>query len=449
MTRRAIISCTSRGSHTHAPGRVVLLLLASLLGCGGASASNPSEAPPDPVGSSASSGCDRLPAPTGVVVNVSPSQAASLPSIVAAATPGTVILLADGTYANVPRINITTASVALRSASGNPAAVVLDGAYTTDEIVSIHAPNVTVAEITLMHAVNHPIHVAPPEAGPDVTGVRLYRLRILDAGEQFVKVNANAARTSWVDNGSLECSTLQLTDAGRPHVVAVAGSPCYTGGIDAHAVRGWTVRRNRFEGLWCPTGLAEHAIHFWDSSRDTLVEQNLIVNCARGIGYGLGDTGVERPFADAPYPGVTYIGHYDGIIRNNVVYADIPGFDTGIGLEQARGARVWHNTVYSTDSATGFFSSIDYRFANTVAEIRNNLCRRITQRNGASGAVDDNLENVPASDFVDPAARDFRLTATATDAIDQGVVVADPGLDMAGNPHDAAPDLGAYEFERP
>lgn len=82
-----------------------------------------------------------------------------------------------------------------------------------------------------------------------------------------------------------------------------------------------------------------------------------------------------------------------------------------------------------------------------MAEIRNNLCRRITQRDGASGTVDHNLENVAASDFVDVTAQDLRLVAGTSDAIDRGVVVADPGLDMSGNPHDASPDLGAYEYQ--
>ena len=390
-------------------------------------------------------GCDPLSPPTGTIVNVVPSQTAQLASIVAGATAGATILLADGVYSPVTRLNLMKPGVTLRSASGNASAVVLDGAYATDEIVFVGASNVTIAEITVTHAVNHPIHVSPPDTGPDVTGVRLYRLRLVDGGEQFVKVNPNGARTFWVDNGRLECSTLLLTDAGRPHVVALPGLPCYTGGIDAHSARGWVVRRNRFEGFWCATGLSEHAIHFWNSSRETLAEHNLIVNVAMGVGFGLGDTGTGRNYPDNPYPGVGFVGHYDGIIRNNVIYADIPGFDTGIALEQARGVRVYHNTVYATDAATGFFSSIDYRFANSVVEIRNNLVRRISLRDGASGTVDHNLENVSTSYFVNSVAQDFHLLATAANAIDQGIVVPEAGLDMDGMPHGTSPDLGAYE----
>jgi hypothetical protein len=363
---------------------------------------------------------------------------------VAAAASGTTIRLADGTY-GVSRLDFRTAGVTLRSASGNAAAVILDGAYGVEEILVINASNVTIAEITVTRAVHHPIHVSPLETGPDVTGVRLYRLRVVDGGEQFVKVNPNGARTHWVDGGRLECSTLLLTDVGRPRVVSLPGLPCYTGGIDAHGARGWIVRKNRFEGFWCAMGLSEHAVHFWSASRDTLTENNVIVDCAMGIGYGLGETGTSRPYPDDPYPGVGFVGHYDGIIRNNVVYADIAGFDTGIALEQARGARVYHNTIATTDRATGFFSSIDYRFANSVPEIRNNLVRRISARNGATGTVDHNLENTPLAYFVAPAMLDFHLLGSATNAIDKGLVVPEAGLDMDGAPRGSAPDLGAYE----
>ena len=110
---------------------------------------------------------------------------------------------------------------------------------------------------------------------------------------------------------------------------------------DVHAARGWIVRQSRFEDIYCAgEGLAEHAIHFWVGSRDTVVENNVIVDCARAIGFGLGENGngEGRAYQDDPYPGAGYIGHYDGLIRNNAVWAAVEWFDTGIGLEQARGA---------------------------------------------------------------------------------------------------------------
>src|SRR5215831_17853581 len=353
--------------------------------------------------------CPPLAAPSGTIVRVAPAQANDLPAMVASASAGTTLLLDDGTYRMTTsgeaarRIHFAVPGVTLRSASGNAAAVVLDGEYLTDEMMFVDASDVTIAEVTLMRVVHHLVHVTAPDGGPDVSGVRLLGLRLVDAGQQFVKVNENAARTFWVDGGRVECSFFLLTDAGRPHV-DMTSTPCYTGGIDTHSGRGWVVRRNRFETIYCPSGLAEHAIHFWTGSRDTLVEQNTIVNCGRGVGFGLGVSDAGRSYPDNPYPGVGYVGHYDGIIRNNMIDADQPGFDTGIELDQARGVRVYHNTVYSTDAVVSFFSSIDYRFPNTVADIRNNLVRVITMRDGATGTVDHNLMNVPAGYFVSPPA---------------------------------------------
>ncbi|AWV87936.1 hypothetical protein [Bradymonas sediminis] len=392
-------------------------------------------------------GCAPLPASAGTEVRVSPAQVGELPQIVRDAASGTTILLEDGTYMLGAPLQFRTPGVTLRSASDDASAVIIDANYSVNEVAFITASDVTLAHITITRAVDHPVHVTPGSAGVDVTGTVLYGLRLIDAGEQFVKVNSNSARDAWVDYGRVECSYFEMTDAGRPNVERNPGG-CYTGGIDVHSARGWVVRHNEFHGIYCAgEGLAEHAIHFWKGPRDTLVENNLIVNCARGIGFGLVENGQGRAYADDPYPGVGHIGHYDGVIRNNVIYADIPWYDTGIELAQARGAKVYHNTVFSTDAATGFFSSIDYRFANTDVDIRNNLTRRITVRGGASGRVENNKEGIDASYFVDASNLDFHLADGANEAIDKGVSVSEAGLDIDGETHDkgAAPDLGADE----
>jgi hypothetical protein len=397
------------------------------------------------------SGCAPLAAPAGAMIRVTPAQAAELPTIVRDAAPGTTILLADGTYTmsgdeSARRIQVRAAGITLRSESGDPASVVIDGEYATNEIIGIHAPDVTIAELTITHAVDHGIHVTPPDGGPDVTGTHLYRVRVLDCGEQFVKVNPPGARDAWTDDGVVECSYFEMTDEGRPNVERATGG-CYTGGIDAHASRGWIVRDNEFVGIYCAgEGLAEHAIHFWVSSRDTLVERNVIRECARGIGLGLVESGATRAYDDDPSPGI-FVGHHGGIVRNNVIVATIPYYDTGIELAQARGTLVVHNTIVESDAATGRFSSIDSRFGSSITTIRNNLVERITVRDGATSTADHNLEDVPISFFVDGLAGDVHLTAGATGAIDQGVEVAESGLDIDGEAHDrgAAPDLGADE----
>jgi hypothetical protein len=391
-------------------------------------------------------GCDALPDPRGEVVMASPADAGRLHDIVGSAAPGATVLLADGTYPLAASIQLGNDGVTVRGASGDAAAVVIDAQYAVNEAFAITGSNVTLTDLTITRAVDHLVHVYPPAAGVDVTGLHLYRVRFIDAGEQFVKVNPIGAELGYIDDGRVECSYFELTDAGRPNVESCCGG-CYTGGIDAHEAWGWEVRQSTFVGIYCDgAGLAEHAIHFWKGSRDTLVENNTIVDCARGIGFGLGGGAGERIYPDAPHGGMQ-LAHFDGIARNNVIWADIPWFDTGIEIAEAREPLVAHNTVLAGDGATAFFSSIDYRFDTTVARIQNNLTRLVTQRDGAQGTVDHNLESTPLSLFV-AAPDDFHLVPGASEAIDQGVALPEAGLDLDGDAHDAgtAPDVGADEL---
>jgi hypothetical protein len=136
------------------------------------------------------------------------------------------------------------------------------------------------------------------------------------------------------------------------------------------------------------------------------------------------------------------------IIRNNVVFAGIAQFDTGIGLEQSRGTKVYHNTVVQPASA---FASIDTRFASTVADLQNNLFRNLKQRDGAMVTSANNLENAPMSSFVAPTGPnpDLHLVAGSA-AIDKGAPLAEGGKDIDGASHDkGAPDTGADDFGAP
>ena len=174
--------------------------------------------------------------------------------------------------------------VSLRSASGRPGAVVLDGRYSVGDLVSVEADDVVVAELTLTRSGYHLVHAVPPSGRDALARLWLYRLGLVDASQQFVKANPPEGGSWSVDRGRVECSSFLLTAAGRPHVSTV--QPCYTGGIDVHAGRGLEVRLNSFEGIHCADGLAEHAVHVWAGSRGTLVERNTIVDCARGSGSG-------------------------------------------------------------------------------------------------------------------------------------------------------------------
>ncbi len=396
--------------------------------------------------------CAPLPEPPPDAVRVVPGDAANLPRMIREAAAGTTFLLADGRYPlGANQLNIRADGLTLRSESGDREAVVIDAEYSSGEPVNVGANDVTVADLTVLNAYFHGIKVSPGGDG-DITGTVIHDVVLRDHRQQFVKINTAGSEGDrrYADEGVVRCSLFDMTDDGRPEIEPDPGG-CYTGGVDAHQARGWRVHDNEFRGIHCTNGsVAEHAVHFWTSSRDTVVERNTIFDCARGVGFGLGGNGgaegtPHRIYEDDPYPGVGYVGHYDGVIRNNLIVGRIDHFDTGIELQQARGAAVHHNTIVTMGSAAGFFSSIDYRYVNTLATIDNNITRRITVRNDGAATLGQNLETTDFSGlFVDVDGDDFRLSADSA-ARGAGTPVADPGLDLDGNPHDpTAPNLGAY-----
>lgn len=396
----------------------------------------------------AAGSCPALPPPAGPVVTV--SSVSALVAAVNAASAGQTILVAPGRYALAGAyLRIAAPGVTLRGQSGDREDVVLDGGFVTTEILQVAASNVTVADLTLRDARHHPIHVMPTTSA-STDGTLIYNVHVVDPGQQAIKVNPLSAGGPWTDSGTIACSHIELTDAGRPRVV-----DCYTGGIDVHASRGWTVRDNLIEGFWCPAGLSEHAVHFWRESRDTVVERNILRDNARGIGFGLSATGtVSRSWPDSPCPAAAgaYVDHYGGLARNNFVYAHDSGlfasqygFDCGVCFWQACGAQALHNTVWSGDPSSSF-SSLEWRFSRTSAVVTNNLVNLpMRQRDGATATLAGNLTDAAAAWFVAPSSGDLHLLASAG-AIDQGVTTGVTNdIDGELRPRGLGADVGADE----
>jgi len=150
------------------------------------------------------------------------------------------------------------------------------------------------------------------------------------------------------------------------------------------------------------------------------------------------------------------VGHYGGIIRNNFILqkrnelrVSEKGFDSGISLDQACGAKVIHNTVVSTDAP---FSSIEWRFPNTNAEIMNNLVsHNLKLRDSGNAVLAGNHENTLLSYFTDLNVGNLHLSETASEAVDKGIVLADTALcadDIDEDKRDSSPDIGADEYKK-
>ncbi len=354
------------------------------------------------------------------------------------AVSGDEIVLQDGTYnlpANQFAFAVYTDNVLIRSQSGSREAVVINGwgMYANGHHgFFVGAHNVTIRDLTIQNVRNHCI-----QTDIEIDGLRVINCVLRDAGEQMLKVPGGGA-TNFSEDGYVEGCLFYYT--------AGIGPRDYIGGIDCHNSRNWTVRNNTFKYIISPGGsIAEHAIHFWRESEGTLSEGNLIIDCDRGIGYGLGSS-----------------AHTGGVIRNNILYhrGTNPGAfaDVGIGLESAPNVRVYNNTIYYENS---YPNAIEYRFAATSnVYIGNNLTNKdIRLRDGASGTLQNNIENTDISGWftsinpADPAGEFLHIKdENVTQVIDQGTAaipgIPSPFYDFDGDlrPQGAGIDIGADEY---
>jgi hypothetical protein len=339
---------------------------------------------------------------------------------------GDTILVLDGVYTLNNTLNITAPNIRIAGKSGAREKVVIQGDAMSDtarvgNVLRVSGRNFHLSDVTLQKSRYHLIQFADDADGPVVRNCILR-----DAFEQMVKVSYDAAAPGVsTDEGLIENCLFEYT--------AGIGPQFYIGGIDAHAAKNWVVRNNTFRNIISPSGsVAEFAVHFWNGSANNTVERNLIINCDRGIGFGL--------------DGKSNTG---GTIRNNMIYhaANTGRFaDTGIALSESPGTQVYNNTIIVDGN---YPWSIEYRFPTTTGVlITNNLTNRpIVSRNGASGVVSGNVTSAARSWFVNPSAGDLHLATAVGSVVAAGRAV--PGLsdDFDGQPRQTGRvDIGADQF---
>ncbi|MCB9594082.1 MAG: hypothetical protein H6719_15215 [Sandaracinaceae bacterium] len=430
--------------------------------------------PGTPPSSSCADRTAAIVAATGRTITVSPAgdgqvmvdgATRSLREVVSSAAEGDTILLEDGTYTfthdgSYTGLYFTTPNVTLRSASGDASRVILDSAYGdqggSTAPITVDAPGVVLSGFTVQRSIFHLIHLW-------ANGDRavIHDVRLVDGGQQFLKSSPGDGAN--VDEVEVSCSTFSMTAAGRDNVWGYGptdgGTTCYTGGIDTHDARDWHVHDSRFEGIYCDAtgvarpahgqkasdrggqtytgGLAEHAIHMWDSEMGTghVLERNVVIDCARGIGIGLTED------------------VYGTVIRNNTVFSRHAGsreHDVGIIVERGHDVQIVNNTIFFS-SPDGYSSAIEYRWGSSNVDIRNNLTnRRLRARDGADATLGANVEDAMASWFVDAAAGDLHLAMCDVPSVaGAGEALTDVPDDLDGEPRGAAHDVGADQCTAP
>ena len=84
----------------------------------------------------------------------------------------------------------------------------------------------------------------------------IYNVRLLDAGEQFIKGSSGGFGIG-VDDGVVEYTIMAYTNG--PPSTNHGGGTGYTNGVDIHGGDGWLISNNLFKNFHTPDG----SDHLW------------------------------------------------------------------------------------------------------------------------------------------------------------------------------------------
>jgi hypothetical protein len=360
---------------------------------------------------------------------------------------GDTLLLADGTYNLTASLYINGwHNITIRGTAGSTNVVLagkgMDNANHGGVPFGIwsNGTNTTIAHLTIRDTWDNEIIFNPGAQSP-----RVYCVRLLNAGSQFIKSNPAAVTNGiGVNNGVVEYCVFEYTGS-PPGDHGVGGGAGYFNGISAHAAQNWIVRNNLFKNLHNPDTagyLWNPAVLFWRHSANTVTEQNIFLNVDRAVAYGLETT-------------TSYFDHAGGAVCNNFVYL-APGLmsanrkassDGSIIAWNSPGTRVDHNTALLNSNE---FYAVEFRFPTTTnGTARNNLADApVHLRDSATATQSGNLLTAVPGMFVNPATADLHLLASATNVIDKAATLGTVTNDFDGDfrPKGASSDIGADEF---
>jgi len=196
----------------------------------------------------------------------------------------------------------------------------------------------------------------------------------------------------------------------------------------------------------------DEGIELKPGTHDCIVEGNTLYNnLAPGSSYSSGGGAIE-----IDNPSGNYGSNPNHVIRRNII-RDI-GFTSGItkyGIRTGTGATVYNNVLYNINAnynAVQCNDANDYPriiYHNTVDAASNravvNSGTTMDSKNNIGPATTNNLAISPSM-FVNYTSHDYHLVANSSArnvGLDLRSIVP---TDFDGNPRDAAPDLGAFEY---
>ena len=330
-----------------------------------------------------------------------------------------VVVIEDGTYEVTDRLWLTGNNLIYRSASGDRDKVILKGKGWDNSIgwiFGVAGKSFAVRDLSVGEVKYHGIQV---HGELDADSFYVQNVRFFNIRQQMIKGSFDKNKPGMhCDYGVVENCLFEYTDN--------TSYQYYCGGIDIHHGINWVVRNSVFKNIYSPeSSLTEGGIHFWNNSEGTIVENNIIINCDRGIMFGLDSS-----------------PHFGGIIRNNMIYVTR---DVGIYLCYAQDTKVYNNTVYI---GSGYPNAIEYRFPETSGvQITNNLTNKaITKRDNGSATVDNNITNAQSDWFIETTSGDLHLAKNIDEVIDKAVYLEEVEKDIDGDIREIdKSDIGADE----
>jgi hypothetical protein len=351
----------------------------------------------------------------------------------------TTVLIDPGVYELSRTLQIGgVRDVVIRGASDDRNDVVIKGRGMRENnvgnvphgIMVNNATDVVIADLAVGDVWFHPITLQG-QAG--CKRVRIFNVRLYDAGEQFIKANPDN-RGGGADDCIVEYCVFEFTDRARHW---------YTQGMSVHRAANWIVRNNLFRNLRGPAndpkvgGCAD----FWNGCRNTTVEGNVIVNCRLGIRFGIENKIAREGIHD----------HEGGVIRNNIIWRQ-PGTvlapDAGILVWDSPGTRVLHNTVILNGTYPA--GAIDYRWTKGIVLANNLTDAPIWQREEARAREINNVTTAEPEIFVNAALCDLHLAPKSQTILRKVPAVRDCPKDLYGRTRGEKTDVGAIAiFDQP
>jgi hypothetical protein len=206
----------------------------------------------------------------------------------------------------------------------------------------------------------------------------------------------------------------------------------YVAGIDVMYATDWVISDNVFVGIQGRTFEGRGAIFIWHTSRDCVIERNIIIDCDVGLQLG-------NPHRDSE---TTY--HCVRCIARNNFITRAP--EAGIVTVYTADCKLFNNTIHDPGSRLGRL--IRTVFTNDRLVVASNLLSGPGMSSESESAISfsNNLIKDMTDYFVNPGEGNLHLSGRPADVVDAGVTPAQVAEDIDRQPRGTKPDIGADEL---